>query len=362
MEIPHLVREHLGDETIEATVSLGDEDVVCVTPTRVLVYRGEGLLSDESVDSYSLNLERLDISEGRRKTKFIMEYIDGEETFTVPGSRADSILKLMLQGAFRVSGVIDDDESVAGVYPFSELTLVVSDGRLVKHIGESVWDEDYEVYDYDDVTDLDFEEGSVATQIVITVDGRPQRIKAPNDEAPQVRQTLVQTLCTHYDVGSLEELQNVMKSDTSASAESQSSADGFGLDDGISPLVDDGESSGESTADGDPLGASQSQSTETTSSSATTSAESTSSKSTTGTETRQTKAKSETPTQTTEAETVPSQNAAIDPEEIEEIQDQLSRLTAVVKRQNKLLEHYDERIEDHDERIEQLIEELRRGR
>ena len=369
MEIPNLVREHLGGEAIEATVSLGDEDVVCVTPSRALVYRGEGLLSDESVEEYALDVERFDLSHGRRKTKFVFEHVDGTETFTVPGSRADSLLTLLLQAILRVDGVIGGDESVAGVYQFSELTLVVAESRLIKHIGSTVWDEDFEVYHYDDVSGLEFEEGSVATQIVITVDGRPQRIKAPNDDAPQVEQTLVQALSTYHDVSSLEQLKRTLaESDPSEAADadgSASSSDDLGLDEGISPLVGDDSGSAGSAEDpprdagqpprpDDPAGS-------------TASAEPTQSASTNRSNTQADSApspqsESAQQPQQSDTDTTTPPPSGVDPEDIEEMQEQLAALTEVVKRQNELLEQQDDRLQTHDERIEQLIDELRRGR
>lgn len=365
MEIPHLVREHLGDEAIEASVSLGDEDVVCVTPSRALVYRGEGLLSDESVSTYSLDLERFDISEGRRKTKFLFEYVDGTDTFTVPASRADSLLTLLLQTILRIDGVIDAEESLTGVYQFSELTLVVAESRLVKHIGSTVWDPDFEVYDYDDVTGLDFEEGSVATQLVITVRGRPQRIKAPNDQAPQVKQTLVQTLSTYYDVSSLEELQQTLAPeeeeesdpDDGETGSAPSASGDFGLEGGISPLVGDDASASQEAGDAaDP---------ETEATGSSRAGDSQRTPSTAGD--REATREPETPAtggptpESTESATA-GRDQSIDPADIEAIQEQLAALTKVVRRQNELLEQHDASIETHDERIEQLIDELRRGR
>ena len=357
MEVPHLVREHLGGEAIEASVNLGDEDVVCVTPSRALVYRGDGLLSDESVEEYALDVEQFDLSHGRRKTKFIFEYVDGTETFTVPGSRADSLLTILLQAILRVDGVIAEDESVAGVYQFSELTLVVAESRLIKHIGSTVWDDDFEVYDYDDVTGLDFEDGSVATQIVITVDGRPQRIKAPNDAAPQVRQTLIQSLCTYHDVSSLEQLQGTLAASESTSDDdsSESAADSegssFDLDEGISPLVErnpDAEPSDDSAQE-----ATRSQPDTSGRSEQTSQPERTASDEGAGS------------AQSTQS-TRPPQSApspeSVDPDDIAAMQNQLEALTKVVKRQNELLEQQDDRMQEHDERIEQLIDELRRGR
>ncbi|MFC7194177.1 hypothetical protein ACFQL4_05075 [Halosimplex aquaticum] len=233
----------LGDEEIQAGVSLGDEDAVCLTPTRTLVYRGEGLLSDEQVEEYSHDIEQLAVSEGRRKTKFTMQYIDGTESFTVPANRGDKVLALFLEGVLRLDGVIEARESVAGVYRFSELTLIITEGRLIKHIGNQVWTEDFEVYPYEDVTGLEFERASVATSIALSVDGRPQRVKVPNDKAPVVRQTLEEALFGYYDVGSIDELNRVVGADDATDAGDVETADaddgGFAFGDDFDPLVSD---------------------------------------------------------------------------------------------------------------------------
>ncbi|WP_135364166.1 DUF7115 domain-containing protein [Halosimplex halophilum] len=242
MDIPDLVKGALDGEEIQAGVSLGDEDAVCLTPTRTLVYRGEGLLSDETVEEYSHDIEQLAVSEGRRKTKFTMQYIDGTESFTVPANRGEKVLELFLEGVLRLDGVIGDRESLAGVYRFSELTLIIAEGRLIKHIGSQVWSEDYEVYAYDDVTGLEFERASVATSIALSVEGRPQRIKVPNDKAPVVRQTLEGALFDYYDVANVEELNRVVGPETDAGGvepADEDTGDGFSFGDDFDPLVSD---------------------------------------------------------------------------------------------------------------------------
>lgn len=245
MDIPDLVQGALGGEEIQAGVSLGDEDAVCLTPNRTLVYRGEGLLSDEQIEEYSHDVEQITVSEGRRKTKFVLEHIDGTESFTVPANRGEKVLELFLEGVLRLEGVIEPKESLVGVYRFSELTVIVAEGRLVKHIGEQVWNEDYEVYPFEDVTGLEFERASVATSVTLSIDGRPQRIKVPNDTAPVVRQTLEKALFAYYDVGSLDELNRVVDDRSGADAESVDAADDgtddFEFGDDFDPLVSDDE-------------------------------------------------------------------------------------------------------------------------
>ncbi|WP_226010466.1 DUF7115 domain-containing protein [Halomicrobium salinisoli] len=247
MEIPDLVQDALGDEEVQAGVSLGDEDTLCFTPTRTLIYRGEGLLSDEDVSEYPHDFERLSVSAGRRKTTFSLTYVDGKREFSVPGNRADPVLERLLESALRVNGVIEPDEGLAGVFRFSELTLAVADQRMLKHVGEYTWDGDYEAFAYDDVTGLHFEDGSVATAVVLAVDGRPERIKAPNDQAALLRKTLEEALFEYHGVGSLDELNRALETDDEgddgeSTADQSESSRGLGLDADIDPLVggDDG--------------------------------------------------------------------------------------------------------------------------
>ena len=245
MEIPDLVRQELGDEDIQAGVNLGDEDTVCFTPTRTLVYRGEGLLSDEKVTSYPTDFERLKLSEARRKTKFTLFYPDQKLTLAVPGDRTDPVFEQLLEGSLRLAGVLDEGESIAGVFRFSELTLVVTDNRLLKHLGSVTWDADFEFHAFDDVTGLDFEKGSVATAIVLTVEGRPERIKAPAEQARTVRKTLQNALFTFHEVSSLEELNAKLGSEK----ETQDATDGIGLEAGIDPLVGNDDAGEDAEAD-----------------------------------------------------------------------------------------------------------------
>jgi len=319
MEIPDLVQGELGDEEVLSGVALGDEDVVCFTPTRTLVYRGEGLLSDEKVDVFPFDVERLQLSEGRRKTKFTLVYTDGKRELGVPGDRTEAVLERLLEGKLRVSNAIDADETVEGVFRFSELTLVVSEARLLKHLGSVTWDGEFESYGFDDVTGLDFEEGSVATAIVLSVDDRPERIKAPSDRAPALRKTLQNALFAFHDVSSLADLNATVASEPE---EEDDVSDGLGLEGGIDPLVGDSDAGDESPSDPDPAP-------ETTD-----------------------------PTTTSEpsrSEPDPPVQSAPSDGDLAALEQQVAELTATIEQQN-------ERLEKQEQTIKTLIKELRQGR
>ena len=326
MEIPELIKKRLGDETIESAVGLGDEDLICFTPSRALLYRGEGLIGDESVDAYDSDVERLSVSDGRRKMGFTLLYVDREESFSVSRDRGDAILQRLLQSVLRTQNVIESEESVEDVYRFSELTVIITDKRLVKHIGAYVWDADYEEYPFEKVTGLDFEEGSVATGIVLSVSGRPQRFKAPNDEAELLRRSLTDALFEFYDVGSLSGLNDAVAENDEEEPDGASAVSpDIELDDDITPLVSEPGGEEETTLDTDTVRGIGESSEEGAASAAT----------------------EEPPDERSEAP------GAVDSEEIEAMQAKLANLTTAVKRQNELLK------KQH-ETIHTLIEELQR--
>jgi len=238
MSQPEIVQSDLGDESVVARVDLGGEDELYVTPTRTLLYRAEGLLSDESVEEFSHGAERITVSEGRRKAKVTLDYgLDGDQTLTLPTARLERALKPIVEGVLRHNGVLDEGESVVQLFRFKELTIIVAGERVVRHIGSGLWDQEFESYHYSDVTDLEFEDGSVNTSVVLTVDGQRERFKTPNEDARAVRSALESTLLSYWDVDSVEELR-------AANAPAESDADAeepeeVSFGDGPDPLFAD---------------------------------------------------------------------------------------------------------------------------
>jgi hypothetical protein len=150
-------------------------------------------------------------------------------------------------------------------FRFSELTLIVTSERLVKHVGSAVWDAEFEEFHYADLTGLDFEEGTVATAVVLVHDGRSERFKAPNESARAVRETLADAVCSFHEVDSLEEFRVAAEAEEAATdAESGGTTDfGEGPDPlSASPAADaeaeapeagGADGTADSAAEGDPL-------------------------------------------------------------------------------------------------------------
>jgi len=236
MSLPELLESALDGESSVAQVQLGGEDVLVVTPTRTVVYRADGLLSDESIETYDHDAERLDLSVGRRKAKITLDYgLDGTETLAFPAKRVEGVLHPLLAGVINAAGITDPGETVHKTFRFSDLTLIVTSARVIKHIGSAVWDEDFEAFKYSELTDVDSEEGSVATSIVLTHNGRQTRFKTPNKDARAVREAIVEAVCTFHDVTSIEELREAMADRDDADADGEA-VDRLDFGDGPDPL------------------------------------------------------------------------------------------------------------------------------
>ena len=205
MDLPEAVQEALNDESVAARVDLGGGDVLCVTPSRTLVYRSEGLLSDESVTEYPHGAERIAVDRGRRKSTVTLDYgLDGERTLRLPTDRLEDALHPVLAGVLNRAGVTRPGETIKETFLLSELTVVVTSERLVRHVGAAVWDEEFDEYHYDDVTDLRFESGNVGTSVVVRLGDRGERFKVPNDRARAFRECLVAAVLDYHDYDGLD--------------------------------------------------------------------------------------------------------------------------------------------------------------
>ncbi|WP_247729306.1 DUF7115 domain-containing protein [Halovivax limisalsi] len=249
MSVPAIVESALGGADLVERVPLGGDDELFVSSESTLLYRGDGLLSDESVEEFPHDANRLSVSEGRRKTRIALEYsIDGTKEFKVPAGTTDAVVHPVVAGVLAGNGITDAGEQVVQTFRFSELTVIVTSDRLVKHIGSAVWDEDYEEFPYDDVTGLSFESGSVATQVVVEVDGRQQRIKAPNEQAPELRERLQAAVFDYHDVDSLDALAEKVGLDDEADVDSP----GVDFGEGVDPLSTESASDEEASAQPEP--------------------------------------------------------------------------------------------------------------
>jgi hypothetical protein len=206
-DLPDPVRTSLKGEPVTDRVPLGGGNELVITPTRTLRYHAEGLLGDESVDELPHDAERLSVADGRRKTTIALDYgLAGERTSSVPSGRVDDVLKALLPRILSATGVLDPEEEAVGTFRFNELTVVVSERRLVEHVGAAVWDGEHEEVPFDAVAGIGIEEGRVATQVVLDAAGRRKRIKVPNERARAFEECLRTAIRAYHGVDSIDGL------------------------------------------------------------------------------------------------------------------------------------------------------------
>ncbi|CAI49768.1 uncharacterized protein NP_3354A [Natronomonas pharaonis DSM 2160] len=213
-DLPELLADAVAGGTVIDIIDIGGGDTIAVTRSATHVFRSDGLLKDESVETFGHDVDRIGVKTKRRKSSIQLESIDASESFTVPSKIADAVVEATLEGVLRTTGVVAADEELQTQFRFSELTLVVTDRQLLKHVGSAVWDDEYEAFRYDELTGLDFEKGSVATQVIVETDSRRQRVKVPNEHAGSVQQVVQTAVFEYHGVSSLSGLQAKLDPET----------------------------------------------------------------------------------------------------------------------------------------------------
>ena len=338
-ELPDLLSEAVGNARVVDTIDLGGGDTIAVTTPTTYLYRSEGLLKDESVETFDHAVERLSVRTKRRKSTIGLETMDDGSSFTVPSNVVDQVIEAMAAGVLSATGVVDDDEEIRALFRFSELTLVVTDRRIFEHVGNAVWDGDFEAVEYADLTGLDFERGSVGTQVVLETANRRRRVKVPNEHAGTVRREIQEAVFGFHGVDSIETLRTeISEPDEGADAPGPDPAPGEGSgsdgpNDGSTDEPDDGFVSTERSppADRDPAGSTPKGDSGTSG---------TPVGANPGNHGGQPDANSEVPTRDAEIEALESR--------VDALSEQLERQTELIESQGELLE--------------QLVDELRRGR
>lgn len=245
MSVPGRVQTRLGDEEVVARVPLGSDETLYTTPSRTIIHREGTFLKDESVEEFSNSVERLSLREGRRKSRLEFVYASQEDReLTVAKRSIESVLPTVLNGVLAATNVLDAPESVIQSYRFNELTVVVTNQRLLKHVGSAVWDADFESLHFEDVTGLRVEKGSVATQIVLESTAGTERLKVPRDDSRSLREHLERAICAFHDVDSIAELRA-----TSGVEAPEEDAEANQLSDELEPLRTDFEGEEDQIAD-----------------------------------------------------------------------------------------------------------------
>ena len=204
MSLPGGVSTLIDEDDLLDRVSLDDHRSLFVTADRAIAHRERSLLTEASVDVYPTDVERLVLEEGKRQATVSFEYADDEtRELLLPTGTMAAALKTLLASVIRATGVIEGDESILELFRFNELTLVVTDRRLLKHVGWALWADSYDATEFEDIRDIQTEEGQVSTGINIETTSGSDRVKIPHDDANRFVSRLNEAVCDYHGVSSL---------------------------------------------------------------------------------------------------------------------------------------------------------------
>lgn len=207
MSLPGRVETILGTESVIDRISLGEDATLYTTETRTIVHRAGRLIRDERVESVDHRVETLAVDRGRRGVHLVFEPRDGDRrTLAIPSGHLGPVLAAVLERILRHHARIEPDEAVIRMDRFDELTVVVTDRHLFKHVGTDVWGPDADDIPLAAIHDLTTESGTVATQVVLVTNEGTERIKVPRSEATALVDDLEGAICRHHGVDSIDDL------------------------------------------------------------------------------------------------------------------------------------------------------------
>lgn len=204
MSLPGAVSMVIDEEHLIDRVSLDEHRTLFVTPDTAVAHRERSLLTEESVDTYPTDARELGLEEGKRQSTVTFVYDDGErKALELPTETRASALKALLASTIKATGTVAADESIIELYRFKELTVIVTDRRLLKHVGRALWADSFDVIEYEAVRDIRIEAGQVSTGINIDLIDGSDRLKVPHDTADDLVDRLETAVCEYHDVAAL---------------------------------------------------------------------------------------------------------------------------------------------------------------
>lgn len=204
MSLPGGVSMVIDEDELLDEIGLDEHRTLFISPEKAVVHRERSLLTDESVDTYPTAARKLGIEEGKRQTVVTFEYPNQPDLeLELPSDVVAPALKALLASIIKATGVVSGDESIRELYRFNELTVVLTDSRLLKHIGHALWADMYDVIEFENIRDIRTEEGQVSTGINIVTTASSDRLKVPHEAAEGFVTELEQAVCDYHDVAAL---------------------------------------------------------------------------------------------------------------------------------------------------------------
>lgn len=204
MTLPGGVSVLVGEDDIIDQVELDTHRMLYVTSTRAIAFRERSLFTEESVEVFPTNVKRLLLNRGKRQSTVTFEYTDRDDReLQLPSDATPPSIRALLESVVRATDVLEGDESIIELYRLNELTVIVTDQRLIKHVGQALWALPFDSIDYETVRDIESEVGQMSTGVFIRTTEGSDRFKLPKDVADRFVSRLEEAVCDYHDVPSV---------------------------------------------------------------------------------------------------------------------------------------------------------------
>lgn len=188
MDIPGLLSDSIREEEkIVSRVLVASGTNMITTNERVFIHREEGIINNEIFEEYSLDVEQISVFSDKRKARVVLSYgLEGTREFSVYAKYYERVVDPLVRGVIKATGVVEPGELIRHVHRYGQLTIVLTDKQVLKHIGIALWSRDYESYRHEDIARIDIETGGASAEILIEYKGRIHRIKTDKERARRI--------------------------------------------------------------------------------------------------------------------------------------------------------------------------------
>lgn len=210
MELPDVISDLiLDDETILSRTLISNGVELIVTSTRLFLYRGVGLINTESFEEYKLNVDRISISLDRKKAQIILDYGINRPSVEFQAHRKylDMIYDPLIRGAIHANNTLQQRESIKKICRKGELTIVLTNMKILKHIGTSLWDIDFESFDLETISKIYVDAGGISSELIIESNNRLHRIKTTANIAQSLCDSSINELISFHNFPTYSEFQ-----------------------------------------------------------------------------------------------------------------------------------------------------------
>jgi hypothetical protein len=113
----------------------------------------------------------------------------------------------LIRGAIHAKNTLQQGESIKKICRKGELTIVLTNMKILKHIGTSLWDIDFESFDLETISKIYVDAGGISSELIIESNNRLHRIKTTANIAQSLCDSSINELISFHNFPTYSEFQ-----------------------------------------------------------------------------------------------------------------------------------------------------------